>query len=163
MPIKKPPIFWAALTATIAALSLAPSFAHVLESLPRLQWPPELWRETTVFNGQFWMFAAIGAPLDVLAIVLPAMLAFLLRDDRPAFGFALLAALLYAAALASWFLFVAPANGVLATWRPGPIPENFELIRRRWEMGHMVVAAWKLLGFVLLTLALLSLRRRERP
>ena len=48
---------WAVLTATIAALSLGPSFAHVLESLPRLsQWSPELWRETTVFNSQFWAY-----------------------------------------------------------------------------------------------------------
>ncbi|RVD46830.1 DUF1772 domain-containing protein, partial [Mesorhizobium sp. M8A.F.Ca.ET.023.02.2.1] len=59
-------LFWSVLTATIAALSLGPSFAHVLESVPRLiRWSPALWREATVFNGQFLLFAIIGAPLDV--------------------------------------------------------------------------------------------------
>ena len=37
------------IAAVIAALSLGPSFAHVLEAGPRLSvWPPQLWRETTV-------------------------------------------------------------------------------------------------------------------
>ena len=51
---------------TLAALSLGPSFAHVLEAPPRLTiWSPELWREATVFNGQFQLFATIGGPLRI--------------------------------------------------------------------------------------------------
>jgi hypothetical protein len=57
-------LFWAVLAVTIAALSLGPSSAHVLESIPRLkQWSPELWRETTVFNAQFWMLRNDRLPL----------------------------------------------------------------------------------------------------
>jgi hypothetical protein len=155
-------IIWSVVTATVAALSLGPSFAHVLESLPRLtQWSPELWRETTVFNAQFWLFAAVGAPLDLSAIALPAILAFMLRCDRPAFYFAVTAALLYAAALAAWFLLVAPANSELATWTPGPVPQNFDAVRLRWETGHMAVAAIKLVGFVMVALTLVSIRRKD--
>ena len=56
----------------IAALSLAPSFAHALESYPRLMiWSPELWRDATVFNAQFWLFAVIGAPIDILRFWFP--------------------------------------------------------------------------------------------
>jgi hypothetical protein len=155
-------IVWSVLAATIAALSLGPSFAHVLESLPRLtQWSPELWRDATVFNAQFWLFAAVGAPLDLSAIALPAILAFMLRHDRPAFYFAVAAALVYAAALAAWFLLVAPANAELATWVPGPIPENFDAIRLRWETGHMAVAAIKLVGFVMVALTLVTIRSRD--
>ena len=162
MTIRTPLIIWSVLTAAIAALSLAPSFAHVLESLPRLtQWSPELWREATVFNAQFWLFAAVGAPLDLAAIALPAILAFMLRHDRPAFYFAIAAALLYAASLAAWFTLVAPANAELATWTPGPIPENFEATRLRWEIGHMAVAALKLVGFIMVALTLLSIRRER--
>jgi hypothetical protein len=151
---------WAVLTAAIAALSLGPSFAHVLESAPRLaQWPPELWRETTVFNAQYWLFAAVGAPLDVCAVAFPAVLALMLYDDRLAFRFAVAAATFYALALASWFVLVAPVNGVLSTWTEGPIVENFESIRFRWETGHMVVAAIKLIGFVALIGSLLSIGR----
>ena len=55
-----------------------------------------------------------------------------------------------AAGLAAWFGFVAPANAVLATWQPGPIPADFDVIRMRWEIGHMIVAAFKLFGVVML-------------
>ena len=57
---------WSFLVLLAMALSLGPSFAHLLEAPPRLTvWPPELWREATVFNGQFVYFAVLGAPLDV--------------------------------------------------------------------------------------------------
>ena len=95
----------------IAALSLAPSFAHALESYPRLMiWSPELWRDATVFNAQFWLFAVIGAPIDVLAILVPAGLTGLLRGKRPQFALALAATLTFALGLALWFAIVATAT-----------------------------------------------------
>ncbi|HWK68472.1 MAG TPA: DUF1772 domain-containing protein [Rhizobiaceae bacterium] len=152
----------AALTAIVGALSLGPSFAHVLESVPRLTvWSPDLWRETTVFNQQFVLFAAVGGVLDVAAIICPVALAYLLRRDTPASAYAASAAVLYALALATWFLWVRPANDVLATWTPGPIPQDFEEVRLRWETGHMAVAAIKLGGFVTLVLSLLSAGRNR--
>ena len=148
----------------VAALSLGPSFAHVLEAPPRLTtWSPELWREAAVFNGQFTLFATIGGPLDVGAILLAGLFAWLVRREHPAGRFALAAAVLFAAALAIWASIVAPTNAVLATWRPGPVPADFTSVRARWEGGHMAVAALKLAGFVLLTLAcLLPDRRADR-
>ncbi|WP_245262084.1 hypothetical protein [Mesorhizobium sp. WSM3626] len=83
----------------------------------------------------------------------------MLREDRPAFWFALGATLLYALSLVLWFVLVKPANNVLATWVPGPIPDNFEAIRLRWETGHMAVTAAKAVGFVSLVVALLSIVR----
>jgi hypothetical protein len=65
----------------------------------------------------------------------------------------------YSASLAAWVLLVAPANSELATWVPGPIPENFDAVRLRWETGHMAVAAIKLVGFVMVALTLVSIRR----
>jgi hypothetical protein len=102
---------WTLLALTVAALSLGPSFAHVLEAPPRLSvWPPELWREATVFNGQFQLFAMIGGPLDIGAIITTAVLAYLLRHDRSGFRFALAGSVLFALAL-----FVPPT----ASLRPG--------------------------------------------
>jgi hypothetical protein len=145
----------------VAALSLGPSFAHVLEAPPRLStWSPELWREATVFNGQFTLFATVGAPMDVAAILLTGVFAWLIRRERPAGRFAAACAVLFAAALATWAVMVAPANAVLATWRPGPIPADFTAIRDRWEGGHMAVAALKLAGFILLALAAVTPDRR---
>jgi hypothetical protein len=154
---------WSLVTLLAAALSLGPSFAHVLESYPRLTiWPPELWRETTVFSGQFMLFAVVGAPLDLGSILAAFILAFLLRKERPAFRFALAGAVLYAASLATWFTLVAPVNAVLATWTPGPIPEDFEQIRNRWEFGHMTVTAVKFLGLASLVIAVLCIGRDDR-
>lgn len=150
--------FWAVLTALVAALSLGPSFAHVLESVPRMTvWSPELWREATVFNGQFQLFATVGAPLDISAILLPAVLAFLSRGQRRATWLAIATMALFALALALWATIVAPANAALATWTPGPIPEDFEAIRDRWEYGHMCVAAAKALGVAVLASALVNI------
>jgi hypothetical protein len=146
-------------SAFVAALSLGPSFAHVLESLPRLtRWSPALWREATVFDAQFLLFAVIGAPLDLAAILCPALLAWMLRRDLFAFRLVLAATLLYAVSLALWFGLVKPANDVLATWVPGPIPDNFETVRLRWETGHMAVTAAKALGFISLCFGLLGVR-----
>ncbi|RVD32643.1 DUF1772 domain-containing protein, partial [Mesorhizobium sp. M8A.F.Ca.ET.023.02.2.1] len=80
-------------------------------------------------------------------------------EDRPAFWFALAATLLYALSLVLWFVLVKPANNVLATWMPGPIPDDFEAMRLRWETGHMAVTAAKAAGFVSLVVALLSIGR----
>jgi hypothetical protein len=145
----------------LAALSLAPSYAHVLEAPPRLgDWPPELWREATVFHGQFAWFAIVGAPIDVVTVVILAVFAFVLRGERGPFRFALAAAGLFLAGLLAWAAIVSPANAILATWQPGPIPANFAAVRGRWEAGHMIVAALKALGFVALCLATLFAGRR---
>jgi hypothetical protein len=148
--------FWAWLTGLVAVLSFGPSFAHVLEAWPRLRvWSPELWREATVFSGQFALFLYVGAPLDVLAIVLPALLAFLARRNGTAALAAGAGAAFYALALLLWFALVSPANHVLATWTPGPIPADFDAVRWRWETGHMAVASAKLIGLALVLLSLI--------
>ena len=153
-------LFWAWLTALIAALSFGPSFAHVLEALPRLNvWSPELWREATVFNGQFHLFLVIGAPLDMLAIAAPAALAFVVRGNATAAWVAGLGAAFHALALLLWFLLVFPANQVLATWTLGPIPADFDAVRLRWETGHMAVASAKLIGLAFILFALILIGR----
>ena len=118
----------------VMALSLGPSFAHLLEAPPRLTaWPPELWREATVFHGQFAYFAIVGAPLDVGAIVLGAIMTVVVRRRRPAFRLAMAGTILFAVSLATWISVVAPANAILAQWVPGPIPDDFAAVRYRWE------------------------------
>jgi hypothetical protein len=139
----------AVIALTLAALSLGPSWAHVLEAPPRLEWPAELWRQATVFGGQFRLFAYLGGPIDLLAILLPALLAWRVRG-QPGGRLVAAGAALFGAALLVWFLWVQGANAVLASWTPGPPPADFDAVRRRWETGHMAVAGLKLLGFVVL-------------
>ncbi len=101
----------------VMALSLGPSFAHLLEAPPRLTaWPPELWREATVFHGQFAYFAIVGAPLDVGAIVLGAIMTVVVRRRRPAFRLAMAGTILFAVSLATWISVVARRTRF---WRNG--------------------------------------------
>jgi hypothetical protein len=146
----------------ITALSLGPSFAHVLEAPPRLyDWPAELWREATVFHGQYRFFAFVGGPLDAAAIIASGAFAFALRKDRDAFPYALAGTVLFALSLAVWVAWVAPANAVLASWVPGPVPGDFVAVRNRWESGHMAITAIKLLGFMAIALAAIGHRRDD--
>lgn len=161
--------WWCVITIVVMALSLGPSFAHLLEAPPRLTvWSPELWREATVFNAQFMWFAIMGGPLDVGAILAGAILVYLLRRERTPFRLAVAATVLFAVSLAVWLSVVAPVNAELATWKPGPVPENFEALRNRWETGHIVMTGIKLCGLVAAICVGLSAgrasvaRRRER-
>ena len=144
----------------VMALSLGPSFAHLLEAPPRLTaWPPELWREATVFHGQFAYFAIVGAPLDVGAIVLGAIMTVVVRRRRPAFRLAMAGTILFAVSLATWISMVAPANAILAQWVPGPIPDDFAAVRYRWEAGHIAISAIKTAGLCCALAGGLSLGR----
>jgi hypothetical protein len=141
---------WTVLTLTLAALSLGPSFAHILGAPPRLyDWPAHLWIDATVRHGQFVPFRDISAPLDVGAVLAAAILAFLLHG-RSGFGWILAATALLVLALIAWLAIVSPANAILAGWQAGPVPADFVARRDRWEIGHMVVASLKALGFVAL-------------
>jgi hypothetical protein len=144
----------------LAALSLGPSFAHLLERPPRMAWPPELWMATTNFGGQYAWFGRVGAILDPATILVLLLLAWLIRRRRPAFMAAAASFLLFGAALACWALIVQPMNAVMASWTPGPVPADFEAVRARWEEGHVIVAVLKLAGLVALAVAILP--RRER-
>jgi hypothetical protein len=140
----------------VCALSLGLSFAHLLEAPPRLTaWPSELWREATVFHGQYRLFGPIGGPIDVAAVLLTVAVARSAWREGRGVAPAITAAVLFALSLAVWLSVVAPANGVMATWRPGPLPADFADIRARWETGHIVMAWIKLAGFAALGLAIL--------
>ncbi|MBL8773865.1 MAG: hypothetical protein JNK30_20935 [Phenylobacterium sp.] len=132
----------------VCALSLGLSFAHLLEAPPRLwEWPADLWREATVFHGQYALFAAVGGPVEILGVVLAAVVAALALPGRERWTSAAASAALYVAALAVWLLVVNAANGAMADWRPGPLPADFRDVQRRWEAGHAVMAFLKLAGF----------------
>lgn len=143
----------------LGALSLAPSYAHLLEAGPRLMvWSPVLWREVTVINLQYVLFEWVGGPIDIAAICTTAYLTLAVRGATPTFRLSLAAAVLYAMALALWFVVVLPADVVLSAWQTGPVPSDFAAVRNRWEGGHMAIAVIKLLAFFSLASAIVKLR-----
>lgn len=95
----------------------------------------------TVFHRQFEWFALIGAPMDVAAIIAAIALAYLLHDRKPTFWLAVAGAICLAAGLAAWFGLVAPANAVLATWKPvrsRPTSTSYERVGKpvTWRLPH---------------------------
>lgn len=156
------PFYWCLAALFVTALSLAPSYAPMLEAPPRLtRWSPELWREATVFGGQYQSFALIGGPMDVAAILVTAVVAYLVRDQRLAFWFALAGAMLFAVSMVCFLTIFQPANAVLATWTPGPVPDDFFAVRNRWETGHIVITVVEFFGFLAVALSALWPPRRS--
>lgn len=150
-----PLLLWRLLTLLLAALSMALSFCHVMEMPVRLSWEPALWMQTTNFAGLYFLFGRIGAVIDVTAILTSAMLVFLVRHRRPSLQLTSVGAVLMAVGLAVWLGFVAPMNAIMATWNPGPIPDNFIAVRDQWEHAHATIAGIKVAGLIALFLSVL--------
>jgi hypothetical protein len=149
---------WWALVATLSALTLGLTFAHVLELPQRLGYDARLWTQLTRPNALYRYFGVVGGPLEVAAVLGVAVLAVILRRQRPAGRFALAAAVLHAAALGVWLGVVLPANIDIGSWSTGGIPADWERWRVRWETGHAVSFGLLLVGFGALVLAVLSER-----
>jgi hypothetical protein len=69
----------------------------------------------------------------------------------------LLALACVVAAQGLFWAFTYPANGATENWTV--VPDNWDRLRRQWEYSHAAGAAFQLVGFCLLTVAVLSRRR----
>lgn len=136
----------------LGALSLAFSWAHLMELGARLGWPAQLWIDSTVGGGLYAEFGRIGAAIELLALVTLALHWFFGRHG-PGGMLGLLAFGLFALGLLVWLFGVLPTNAILAGWadQPGSIPENFLAVSRQWEYCHAVIAVLKLTGFMALS------------
>ena len=146
----------------LVALTLGLTACHVMEIPGKLRLPGPDW--LTVQHTLYIAFGPpLGAGIEVLAIALTWWLAFRVRRRRPAFGWTLAAALCVTAGLAIWFLLVAPMNAVLNGWTPDALPADWTAVRNRWEAGHALHAAFFLLGFGALAIAVLAETPNDAP
>lgn len=147
----------------LCALTMALTFCHLMEMPARMGWGSDLWVGTTVRGGQFMMFGTVGAALEVGAVLATLLLAWRLRHERGAASRLSLAAfLLFALSLAVWWWRVFPANEMLATWLEGPVPDDWQEWRARWEYGHAASAILQIAGFLALAWSLIR-ETREHP
>lgn len=146
---------WQFITIMLAALSLSPSIAHLLELPRRMKFAQQLWVQVTVFENVYRLFGSVGAVFEVGAIVAAMVLAFLVRKHRSVFYWTLGGAMLLALAFVSWIVFVAPMNDEFAQWLTNPVPPNWTRYRNQWEYAHAINAVIKLLGLSLLVLSVL--------
>lgn len=135
-------------TILLVGLVTGLAFAHVLESPAKTQYPGDLYitLQTTLYVQ--WGPPQIGGFLEPGAILATGVLAFGVRRERIAFRLALLAtaALLLGFPLVFYAL-VEPSNAAFREMRGGPLPENWQALRSRWETGHALRFGLQLLAF----------------
>ena len=141
----------------LGALTLGLGFCHLMQLPSRLGWDQYLWVGSTVQGGLYAMFGSVGAVIFVATVIALGLNAYFTREhERPGFGLALIAALLFALALVLWWVVVYPVNVELAKWVNGPVPADWTDYRARWEWGHAIIAAVELIGFGTLIGAVLA-------
>lgn len=159
---------WRFVTILLVALLLGLAFAHVLERPAKMLYDAAFYLTIQKTLYVAWGPPNIGGILEPAAIFATLLLAFFLRNAKPAFwltfgaGFALLLAFPVV-----FFVFVAPANEVFLAATPTSIPPNWMESRASWETGHAIRFVFQLVALSLLLLSVflevneISAQRRE--
>ena len=132
----------------LTALTLSLTFSHLLEMPRKLKYGPELYM--AVQHTLYLYFAWVGAFAEVGAACALLWLLFLVGKQSSAYPLTLIAFVSVTLGLALWFLLVSPANHQMAAWSVLPLPANWTVVRRQWEVGHAISAVLDLLGFACL-------------
>ena len=136
------------------ALSLAPALAHLLEMPAKLGYDGPLWfrlQQSLYGPG----FGTVGAFCEVAAVVTTVVLAILVRNRDHAFGWTALAASCMVAAHASFWIWIAPVNTVIASIPPEALPTNWTDLRTQWEYTHAVRAILEIAALAALAFSVL--------
>ena len=137
----------------LTALALIPGGAHLF-ALPNkiAMTEADYFVAQRIYDG----WALLGAVL-IGAILADAVAALLTRAQMAPFVLAALATLLMLATLAIFFAFTFPANQATANWTT--IPDDWQYLRRQWEMSHAVNAAITFAAFCCMSLSVILSRR----
>jgi hypothetical protein len=116
------------------------------------------------YDGALWLallqtlygaFGTIGAFIEVGAVVIAVVLAFLVRQRPPAFGWTLLGALCLVAAHAAWWVWVAPVNATMTSLTPETLPADWMGLRDQWEYTHAARAIVQIIALGALVFSIL--------
>lgn len=136
----------------LTALALIPSGAHLFELPNKVDLPRDAYLTAQgIYAGWAWF-----GIIDLAALVLNVLLAVKLRRQRPAFHFAVVAALCFVAFFAIFFVWTFPANQATANWTT--LPDDWSGLRRVWESSHAVNAVVILIAFCSVTLSVITAR-----
>jgi hypothetical protein len=152
---------WRLTTVMFVSLSMSMAFCHLLQLLPRMSYDAELWRAT---QSMYRMFGPpVGSIIEIGALVLAAILTYLVRQRRPAFSWTLVCAVCLFAAQAAWWLLINPVNNVMIHWTMDSIPADWARYREQWEYTHAARAILQIAALGALTISLLSETPAESP
>ena len=147
---------WRFLTIVLAALALTMTSAHVLELPQKMQYEAQLY--AAVNTTMYRYFAIVGGVYAMGSIVAAVVLAFLVRNHRRPFRWALAGAMLLVLWFVSWLWLVAPVNNQVAAAlqsAPESVPGLWMRLRERWEYGHVTGFVIQLLGFSALVISVI--------
>ena len=155
---------WRFLTLVLAALALTMESAHLLELPQKLQYDPQMY--TAVNATLYRYFAIVGGLYQPGFIVAAAVLAFLVCQHRPSFGWTLAGALCLLLAFGLWLAVGAPVNSEVAEALrsvPESVPAVWMRLRHRWEYGHAAGFVVQFSGFCALVLSVLVETPKDAP
>jgi hypothetical protein len=145
---------WRFVTILFVSLSVGMAFCHLLQMPPRMSYDAQLWRAT---QSMYQLFGPpVGAILESGAWISAVLLAYFVRERRPAFRWTLVGAVCMVAAQVLWWTFVNPLNAVMIHWTPESIPADWESYRAQWEYSHAVRAVIQIAGLSALVVSILS-------
>lgn len=143
-----------AVSLLLVALTMGSLYAHVLEIVPKLHYPAELYLRLN--NSLYaWYGPALGAAIQTGALAATGILAWLVRRQRCVRLFPTAACALQAAALGNYFARVEPVNVRFRALPPGRVPSDFVALRAQWDLGHALDFGLFVAAFLLLVGALL--------
>jgi hypothetical protein len=127
----------------LAALGLAPGFAHLLELPAKMRYSAELYTQVT--SSLYALFGSVASVVQLAAVAAAAALTYFSRRS-PEFVYRLLGTMSLAASILLWAATVAPVN---AAWAealrstPQIAQAAYAALRNRWEYGHVAAfIAW---------------------
>jgi predicted acyltransferase len=115
----------------LTALVLVPSGAHLFELPGKIGLPRDAYFTVQgIYAGWAWFVV----PIVAAVLADGALFAAERRRDPAAARAALLSAVLIVVGLVVFFTWVFPANQATANWTTAP--DDWQALRRRWELGH---------------------------
>ena len=144
---------WRFLTIIFTALSLGPALGHLLELPAKMAYEGALW--LTVSQTLYATFGTVGAAFEVGAVVACVILAILVRQRRPAFGWTMFGAICVVVSHAAFWVSLAPVNATIAALTIDTLPVGWVGLRTQWEYTHAARAALQLMALGALVVSVL--------
>jgi hypothetical protein len=140
------------LAIVLVAIILIPAGAHLFELPNKISLvQDQYFLVQNIYRG----WALFGVPIFA-ALIVTAALAWAARRHPLESRLALLACLCIAVSLGVFFALVYPANIATSYWTT--VPENWMILRRRWEYGHATSAVLTFIALCALALGVVSRR-----
>jgi hypothetical protein len=132
------------ITVMFIGLSMGTALCHLLEMPAKMTYEGSLW--LTLLQTLYPAFGTIGAFFEVGAVILTVILAFLVRQSRPAFTWTLLGALCMVTAHGIFWIWIAPVNAAMASLTPETLPADWMNLRKQWELTHAARALLEIIA-----------------